>query len=55
MSDGITLDFANQIIQYCAEIRELYEIEEYVRQPNDHNLLEFLYDLSTFLLELGKE
>ncbi|CAI2351179.1 unnamed protein product [Caenorhabditis sp. 36 PRJEB53466] len=52
MSDGITSEFAIEIAKQCAEIRDLYEIEECVRQPNEQNLIEFLYDLSAFLLEL---
>ena len=54
MSDGVTVEFATRITEQCLEIRDLYEIEECVRQPNEQNLTEFLYDLSAFLLELGK-
>uniref|UniRef100_A0A1I7SXZ5 Protein FAM98A n=1 Tax=Caenorhabditis tropicalis TaxID=1561998 RepID=A0A1I7SXZ5_9PELO len=52
MSGGINLEYATSITDKCAEIRDLYEFEECVRQPNDQNLIEFLYDLSAFLLEL---
>lgn len=53
MSDGVTVKFASSIAKKCAEIRDLYEMEECVRQPDEQNLVEFLYDLSAFLLELG--
>uniref|UniRef100_A0A8R1HRF5 Transmembrane protein 65 n=1 Tax=Caenorhabditis japonica TaxID=281687 RepID=A0A8R1HRF5_CAEJA len=53
MPDGITIDFAAEVAKQCAEIRDLYEIEECVRPPSEQNWIEFLYDLSAFLLELG--
>ncbi|CAD6190760.1 unnamed protein product [Caenorhabditis auriculariae] len=51
-NSGLSPEFANNVSMLCSEIKELYGMEESVRQAEQNDVLPFLYDLSAFLLEL---